>query len=553
MYDRDHSALQKKYAQLEREHANLKHQHKQAITLRDFNEKEKEAQVRYNQMLLDNSPDDMFLLDADSRILLCTSSVGRRFGVPAPLLTGGNIVEWLRAYMGDSLANRLQEALRAVVRQKSPVYQELDIPGPNGSSLFLSASISPALTEAGELSGMVLLIHDTTELHLAKNQAESAARAKSTFLANMSHEIRTPLNAIIGMAKIGLGARDAQKALYCLERIDGASKQLLGLINDILDLSKIDADKLELITAPFSLRRMLDAACSVVCVRAEEKNICLSQEVDGRLPEHLAGDEMHLSQVIINLLTNAVKFTPAAGRVRVEVRLLSSPGAPQYKIEVSVTDSGIGIEPEEMQRLFVPFEQADDGVARQFGGTGLGLAISKRIVELMGGEIGAQSAGRDRGARFYFTAMLGRAEPEAASPAPAARQADSLDFSGRTAMLVEDIEINREIVLSLLEDTNLLIECFPNGALALEAFAADPERYDLVLMDLQMPVMGGLEAARRIRALDAPRAKTIPIVAMTANAFSEDVAACKAAGMADHIGKPIEPEVLLAKLARHLP
>ena len=550
---REHAALQRKHARLEREFENLTHLHKQAVALRDFNEKEKEVQMRYNQMLLDNSPDDMYLLDADLSILLCTSSVERRFGVPAPLLTGGNVVEWVRAYMGDSLASGLHEALHTVTQEKAPAYLELDIPGTDGTKMFLSAGISPALTEGRELLGMVLLIHDSTELHLAKNQAEAAARAKSTFLANMSHEIRTPLNAIIGMTKIGLGARDVEKALYCLERIDGASKQLLGLINDILDLSKIDADKLELVIAPFSFRRMVDAACSVVSVRAEEKSIRLALQVDEALPEYVSGDEMHLSQALINLLTNAVKFTPENGHVRLEVRLLSAADAPRHKIEVSVTDSGIGIAPEERERLFVPFEQADDSVARQFGGTGLGLAISKRIVELMGGEIDVESAGRDQGSRFFFTALLERAEPQAVPATPALQETDSLDFAGRTAMLVEDIEINREIVLALLEDTNLCIECFPNGALAVEAFAADPARYDLVLMDLQMPVMGGLEAAQRIRAMDIPHAKTIPIVAMTANAFSEDVAACKAAGMVDHISKPIEPEVLLTKLARHLP
>lgn len=545
---RELSAIKRKYARLEREYENLNHLYKQAAALRDYNEREKEIQMRYNQMILGNSPDDIYLLDTEQHVLLCTDSVKERFGDVA----GKDLFSLLGQSFDDEFIGKIRGAFEKVHESSAPHTMEVSAGRDDESKQFFSASISPVLNEQGDLAGTVLLAHDLTELQAAKLQAEAATRAKSNFLANMSHEIRTPLNAIIGMTKIALTSEDPGRAQYCLEKIDTASKQLLSLINDVLDISKIESGKLVLNVEPFELTRMFAAIETVMAVKAEEKQIQLSIELDDQLPDFVRGDEMALTQVIMNLLSNAVKFTPVGGRVRLEARLLEArPGS--SLIEVRVTDTGIGVEPEQKQRLFMPFEQADSGIARKYGGTGLGLAISKQIVEMMGGRIDEENA-PDGGSSFFFTALLGEARREQMqSLSESDRGQDSMrTYPGRTLMLVEDIEINREIVCALLEHTQLQIESFENGWLALEAFERDPERYDIVLMDLQMPVMDGLEATRSIRALDIPQARSIPIIAMTANAFAEDVRICKEAGMNDHIGKPVDADVLLSKLARYL-
>ncbi len=546
-------ALSRKYDRLQREYENMTHLYKQAVALRDYNEKEKEAQMLYNQMLRDNCPDGMFLLDTEARILLCTSSVRRLFGRDVSELIGLEIVPLMRELFDNDFADRMDAAFQVIKATKGMLSFDSEIA--SGRGVFFSVSVAPALSEERQLTGMVVLLHDTSELLAAKVQAESATRAKSTFLANMSHEIRTPLNAIIGMTKIGISAGTTERAVYCLEKIDTASRQLLGLINDILDISKIEANKLELAESVYNLGRMIDTIAGVIVVKAEEKDIALDVRMDDRLPQYVRGDEMRLSQVIMNLLSNAVKFTPEGGRVRLEVWRASPVNEEDCEIGVAVTDTGIGISPEQKGKLFLAFEQADGSIARKYGGTGLGLAISKQIVELMGGRIGVEDGDDGVGSRFFFTVKAGYLTgcPKAPSePEGRVEIGTGRTYAGRTLMLVEDIEINREIVVTLLEDTKIDIVCEENGQEALAAFAAAPGKYDMILMDLQMPVMDGLEATRRIRALDVPQSRSVPIVAMTANAFAEDVAACREAGMVDHIGKPVDVDVLLGKLAKYL-
>ncbi len=553
-YKKDYQALLRKHNRLVREYENLTHLYKQAVALRDYNEKEKETQRRYNQMLQDNSPDDIFLLDADRRILLCTSPVKRHFSGETEGLIGEDILAVLIPFFGEGFGEQMRNALETIERTKTGAFFDAEAPGGDRGPLYFSISVAPALDAKDELSGIVVLLHDSTEMHIAKVQAEAATRAKTTFLANMSHEIRTPLNAIIGMTRIGMGATELERTQYCLGKIDAASKQLLGLINDILDISKIEANKLELTAAPYDLRHMIDTLVNVMFVKAEEKAIELIADVDARLPEVVVGDEMHLSQVIMNLLSNAIKFTPENGRVRLSVSMGEMVSDEESMLEVSVTDTGIGITPEQKTRLFVAFEQADGSIARKYGGTGLGLAISKQIVRLMGGDIDVRDGDNGIGSCFYFSVKIGRAAEGAEriqEPLDLGQHGQST-YPGRVLMLVEDIDINREIVMTMLEDTQLTIEPEENGLLALDAFERDPARYDMILMDLQMPVMDGLEATRRIRALGTPEALAVPIVAMTANAFAEDVAMCIEAGMVDHIGKPVDLDILLGKLAKYL-
>jgi signal transduction histidine kinase/DNA-binding response OmpR family regulator len=599
-------------------------------------------------------------------------------------------------------------------------------PGTSGSSR-LADQIAALMGVTPRFSGsqndrdgapvcVMLILSDVTQLTQARIGAEQASRAKGDFLSRMSHEMRTPMNAIIGMTHIARNSPDGERKDYCLDKIDDASNHLLGVINDILDMSKIEANKFELSPAEFNFEQMIMRVTNVVNFRIEEKHQKFTVHLDPKIPSTLVGDDQRLAQVIANLLSNAVKFTPENGTITLEATLegmidaAEPPGRPRCTVNIAVSDTGIGITQEQRGRLFTSFEQADGSISRKFGGTGLGLAISKRIVELMGGTIqvdstpGAGSTFRftidaeqgtearpapfregvnitelrllmaddDPEVRDYFATILqslGLSAELAASgeevlekmtrnggydlyfidrklPGPdifelvrrikdnpaalpvvvlvsaadwspleqdakkagvdkflpkplfssaivdtvnqvmgkgaaltragmfssletgsagAAKNAapgtaefsgggeDTDIFEGRRIILAEDVEINREIVITLLEPTGLAIDCAENGAVAVRLFAENPARYDLIFMDVHMPEMDGFEATRRIRDLDFPRAKNIPIVAMTANVFKEDIDKCLASGMNDHVGKPLDMTIVMDKLRRYLP
>ena len=517
------------------------------------------------------------------------------------------------------------------------------------------------------------------QLALQSQEVLAASEAKSNFLANMSHEIRTPINAIIGMTAIGKRSSDMEIKNYTLGKIDNASTHLLGVINDILDMSKIEANKLELSPVEFNFERMLQRVITIINFRMAEKRQKFSINIDTKMPHLLVSDDQRLSQVITNLLSNAVKFTPQEGEISLTVSLLGKT-ADLCELRIEVADNGIGISPEQQKKLFSAFGQAESGISREFGGTGLGLAISKRIVEMMDGRIWIESE-IGKGARFIFTIRVPYGEENmraqlasgvqwedlrvlAVDNAPVMRQyfsgifdqlgihyevagdgheacriieehgnfdiyfidwrmpeMDGLEltkwiksngmrgkailfssaeleeirdaslrsgadkylikpflsstiidclnecygisgehesrehdnqFPGKTLLIVEDIEINREILLSLLENTGLNIDCAENGKEAVALIEASPEKYDAVFMDMQMPVMDGLEATRHIRALPAPRCKEIPIIAMTANVFKDDIEHCLAAGMNSHVGKPINIDEVFEKLRKFL-
>jgi signal transduction histidine kinase/AmiR/NasT family two-component response regulator len=389
-------------------------------------------------------------------------------------------------------------------------------------------------------------------------EATRANRAKSDFLANMSHEIRTPMNAIIGMTSIARDAADPEEKNQRLDKIDDASAHLLGVINDILDMSKIEANKFELASVSFRFRDVLDKVENVNTFRIAQKRQRFEIRVGGDIPEVLIGDDQRLTQVITNLLSNAVKFTPEGGGIFLDAKLVSE-GDGMCVIQIEVKDTGIGLDDEQMSRLFQSFEQASGNTSRKFGGTGLGLAISKNIVEMMDGEIWVRSK-LGEGATFGFTVRLGRGaqEPSGTSaPQPLSFGARSgrkgaADLSGFRVIVADDVEINREIVAAYLQPTSLAIDFAENGAEALKLFDDHPERYDLILMDIQMSVMDGYEATQRIRASGAPNATEIPIIAMTANVFRDDIEHCLSVGMNDHVGKPIDVNDLRSKLTKHL-
>ncbi len=383
---------------------------------------------------------------------------------------------------------------------------------------------------------------------IAIRRADAANRAKSRFLANLSHEIRTPMNAIVGMAQIAWRSDDPKRVRDCLGQIDVSSRHLLGLINEVLDISKIEEGKLSLVDEPFDPARILDEAKTSVAARSGEKRQTLS--VGGAPALTLRGDATRLLQVLINLLSNAVKFTPQEGTVTLEAEELKRDPDKVF-LRFSVADTGIGIPPEFMEKLFDPFEQADSGISRKYGGTGLGLAISQRIVELMGGRIAVESA-VGRGTTFSFSVWFGIEAIHDEAEAGDVRD-DLPDLRGRTLLVVDDVSINREIIAAFLEGTGADVEMAEDGRQAVDRFRnSPPGHYDLVLMDVQMPVMDGCSASREFRASGRPDAGKVPILAMTANVFKEDVEAVLEAGMNGHLGKPIGYDVFMAAMRKFL-
>jgi PAS domain S-box-containing protein len=656
---------------------------------------EQEKQEKYMKLLLENSPDIILLFDKDGRFSYCTDAFLHKARIASFQAINGRLFqEVFRRFATSEWVDRFFATLQKSMEENTDISFEESVNFSGGKEpRKYEVHFTPMKHETGSIEGALMLLHDITDLELerenadkARAAAESASAAKSEFLANMSHEMRTPMNAIIGMTNIARASVDAQKKDYCLGKIDEASNHLLGVINDILDMSKIEANKFDLSYIEFNFEKMLMKMANVINFRVDEKKQTFNVRIDGDIPPTIICDEQRLSQVVANLLSNAVKFTPENGVICLRARKVSEEND-DCLFQIEVIDSGIGVTEEQKARLFRSFEQADSSTSRKFGGTGLGLAISKKIVEMMNGSIWVDSEpGKGSTFAFQFHALRGESAQEsllapgvkwdnmrvllvddseevreyfasiaerigircdvaangdeacrfieqagrpydvyfvdwkmpgmdgielsrrigdygasdsviimisgadwnlvenearnagvdkflqkplfassiadcinqclgvnAALPDRTGRQNVEGCFAGYRILLVEDVEINREILLSVMEPTALEITCAENGVAAVEAFAAAPEEYDMIFMDVQMPEMDGYEATRCIRVMESEQARKIPIVAMTANVFREDVERCLGAGMNDHVGKPLDFDDVMEKLRKYLP
>lgn len=516
----------------------------QDITKHRLADEELKASLNNLQRTLESTDDGIFGYDGtdpSGRLLFANDrffEIWRMDGATVENTTRADIIAAARALFPDPDAGvkRIEDILAMGVAHEDKVAL-------NDGRILFRRSV-PLLAES-QVSRVWSFRDITAEerakvaLQASRDEAERANAAKSEFLSRMSHELRTPLHGMLGMTQLAQRRMQDERGQGYLANAEKAALHLLALINDVLDISKIEAGHLEVEKVDFKLDDVLHKLLTLVGNSAEEKGVTLHLEQDGLGPGAFHGDPLRLGQVLLNLVGNAIKFS-RAGKVTIRIHPLPPPGKQGLRFEIE--DQGIGIQADKIERLFVPFEQVDGSTTRNYGGTGLGLAISKRLVQLMGGEIGVEST-PGKGSRFWFTVGLTLAARSGSGSESGALSVEARlksEFSGAKILLADDEAMGRQVTEEILTEAGLSVDTAGDGAEALAK--ARLAHYDLILMDMRMPVMNGLEATREIRA--GSLNMSTPVIAITANAFESDRIACLEAGMEDHIGKPISSEML---------
>ncbi len=522
---------------------------------------EKERSLLY--ALLDNIPDSIYFKDQDSRFVRISRSMAEKFHLPDPQSIIGKTDAdiFTSKHAGQARADELEimstgEPMVARIEQET---------WPDRDDTWCSTTKMPLQDSNGSIVGTFGVSRDITELKMieaelrvARDQADRANQAKSEFLANMSHEIRTPMNGIIGMAELLSDTRLDEQQQSFLDMMQQSAHSLLRILNDILDFSKIEAGKLEIEQIPFEMRACVGHAAKSLAARAAQKSLQLLLNINPDVPEYLLGDPGRLRQVIVNLVGNAIKFTDH-GDVAIEVEVASGPPSEElYTLHITISDTGIGISPEQQSHIFAAFTQADASTTRRYGGTGLGLAISAQLIEMMGGRIWVESKPAV-GTTFHFTIsfapcpedlsqrQINASQSEAARENARRRDEPTAARRSLTLLLAEDGAVNRAVMLELFKRAGHQVTYVEDGRAAIETWQR--QRFDAIFMDLQMPVMDGLEATRMIRQLEAED-EHVPIIAITAAAMKSDRQRCLDAGMDDYVSKPIDFSLLRRLLAK---
>ncbi|MGH6647430.1 ATP-binding protein [Aquabacterium sp.] len=493
------------------------------------------------------APEALLVTDAKGQLVKWNEAAELMFGHDEKTMPSLRMEDFLPESQRQALAVHQNPASEAAASRDMSPRGTFKAQRRDGATFDAEVSVGPIDFDGQPC--VIAIVRNQTEMVLARERAEAAKLAKNTFLANMSHEIRTPMNAIMGLTQLMLLEHPTDQQRDRLGLVMTAAKHLLGIVDDVLDLSKIEAGKLALHPVDFKLEAVLEAACGVLADSVRNKGLRLERHIDPDVPTLLQGDPQRLQQILINYGTNAAKFT-ANGHVKLRVKLdEQSPSWVVLRFEVE--DTGMGVAPEQLHRLFNPFEQVDDSMTRRHGGTGLGLSISRHLARLMGGKVGCSSE-PGLGSVFWFTARLKRAEASAelSMEDVPANQADlKLRCEGARVLLVEDQALGRLVAHDMLQYiAGIEADTASDGLEAVER--AKGQSYDLIFMDMQMPNMNGMDASRLIRALPAHAAT--PIIGLTANAFSEDRQRCLDAGMNEHMAKPLSVESMTAVLTRWL-